>query len=246
MECPSHLLRDPATRLAREALFWHYPHYHPGGATPYAAIRAGDWKLIQFYEDGRHELFNLRDDPGETSNQAEAQPERVLQMSRQLFSWQNKVGAQWPMPNPDWGEPPTLTGQPDGTIRLHARDAWVHGEVLRYEPQPFKNTLGWWSRLEDWASWTLEVPRTGRYALEILQGCGAGQGGSEVEFSIGDASVLTTVEDTGGFQNFVRRVIGEMDLSAGKQTLKVKPRTKPGVAVMDLREAILRTTESVR
>ena len=47
------ILGDPSRGLGREALFWHYPHYHGGGATPYGAIRAGDWRLVEFYEDVR-------------------------------------------------------------------------------------------------------------------------------------------------------------------------------------------------
>ncbi|MBI2929434.1 MAG: sulfatase [Verrucomicrobia bacterium] len=94
------LLRDPAASLPREFLCWHYPHYHPGGATPYAAIRAGDWKLIQYYEDGRRELFNLREDPSETANLAERQPDKVMELAKKLFDWQQSVGAQAPRPNP--------------------------------------------------------------------------------------------------------------------------------------------------
>jgi hypothetical protein len=48
--------------LDRDALYWHYPHYHPGGATPYSAIRAGDWRLVRFCEDGRQELYDLARD----------------------------------------------------------------------------------------------------------------------------------------------------------------------------------------
>src|SRR5262249_45669269 len=55
-------------RLKRDTIYWHYPHYHPGGATPYSAIRQGDWKLIEFYEDSRVELYNLKDDIGEKAN----------------------------------------------------------------------------------------------------------------------------------------------------------------------------------
>lgn len=57
------VLLDTAS-LTREAIHWHYPHYHPGSATPYSAIREGDWKLIQFHETSRVELYNLRRDPG--------------------------------------------------------------------------------------------------------------------------------------------------------------------------------------
>jgi arylsulfatase A-like enzyme len=233
------MLRDPTATLGREALFWHYPHYHPGGATPYAAVRAGAWKLIQYYETGRHELFNLIEDPGETMDLASAQPEQVLTLSRTLFDWQNRVRAQSPRHNPDW-KPEPIEPQPDGSIRLHARDAFVHGEVLRYEPQPFKNTLGWWTRKEDWASWDLTIPKAATYRVEIMQGCGNGSGGSNVEFTIGTAKLVTSILETGGFQSFTNRTIGTVELPPGPLTLAVRPLAKPGPAVMDLREIILR------
>lgn len=80
-------------------LYWHYPHYHPGGATPYSAVRDGDWRLIHFYEDDRLELFNLQDDPQEKINLAPTQPDRVGQLRSQLDLWRLKVGAQAPTPN---------------------------------------------------------------------------------------------------------------------------------------------------
>ncbi|MBL9127009.1 MAG: sulfatase-like hydrolase/transferase, partial [Verrucomicrobiales bacterium] len=234
------LLRDPSAPLpGRDALYWHYPHYHPGGATPYAAIRAGSWKLIQYYENGRHELFDLASDPGESTNLADAQPDRVLELSRKLFDWQNKVRAQWPMSNPDW-KPAPIAAPAEGPILLHSRDAFVHGTLLRYEPQPFKNTLGWWARPEDWAEWIFDLPKAGRYALDILQGCGTGSGGSEVSFTVADQALVTTIIDTGHFQNFTNRTLGEVELTPGRHSLRVKPLRKPGGAVMDLRQVVLR------
>ncbi len=232
------VLRDPTRTLGR-ALFWHYPHYHPGGATPYAAVRAGDWKLVQYYETGINALFNLVTDPGESRDLGPEQPAKAMELARQLFAWQGNVGAQWPMPNPAWKQP-TLAAQPDGRIVLHSRDAAVRSEVLRYEPQPFKNTLGWWVKTNDFAEWTFAVPRPGRYELSVLQGCGNGSGGSEVAFTVGAQQQVMAVLETGGFQNFTNRVVGQFALEAGNQTLSVKPLRKPGGAVMDLREATLR------
>lgn len=128
----------------------------------------------------------------------------------------------------------------DGSVSLHARVAAIHGTTVRYEPQPNKNTIGYWTRVEDWVSWDFELAEPGRFKVEILQGCGQGSGGSEVDFSVGKQTLKVTVKDTGGFQNFENREIGEFQLDApGRYTLKVKPKTKPGVAVMDLREVKL-------
>ena len=128
----------------------------------------------------------------------------------------------------------------DGTVSLHARVAAIHGATVRYEPQPNKNTIGYWTKVEDWVSWDFEIAKPGRFKVEILQGCGKGSGGSEVDFSVGEQMLKVTVKDTGGFQNFENREIGELKLEQpGRYTLKVKPKTKPGLAVMDLREVKL-------
>ncbi len=87
--------------LKRTALYWHYPHYHPGGATPYSAVRDGDWRLVEFFEDNRVELYNLKDDIGETRNLAAELPDKRDQLLGQLRHWRQAVGAQLPAPNPD-------------------------------------------------------------------------------------------------------------------------------------------------
>jgi arylsulfatase A-like enzyme len=88
--------------LDRDALYWHYPHYHPGGATPHSAIRSGDFRLVHFYEDGHSELYNLRSDPGEAADLADADPVRTAALEARLDSWLADVGAQLPTANPDF------------------------------------------------------------------------------------------------------------------------------------------------
>ena len=131
----------------------------------------------------------------------------------------------------------------DGVLLLHARDVTIHGKTVRYEPQPNKNTIGYWTKLDDWVSWDFVVEKPGSYEVEILQGCGTGSGGSEVDFSVGAQTIKVTVQGTGGFQNFVSRRIGTFKFDhPGKFTLSVAPRSKPGLAVMDLRSVTLRPT----
>jgi arylsulfatase A-like enzyme len=96
--------------LDREALYWHYPHYHPGGATPYSAIRSGPWRLVHFYEDDRDELYDLAADPSETIDLAAKQPERAEALREKLDAWLTEVGAQMPLPNPD--HDPAAHGKP--------------------------------------------------------------------------------------------------------------------------------------
>ena len=96
-------LLDQSAKLAERDLFWHYPHYQhyqQGGATPYGAIRRGDFKLIEFYADGRCELYNVVDDIGETKDLAPAMPERVEELRQALDHWRHSVGAQMTRPNP--------------------------------------------------------------------------------------------------------------------------------------------------
>jgi arylsulfatase A-like enzyme len=88
--------------VQREGLYWHYPHYHPGGATPYGAVRAGDWRLAEWYEEGRVELYNLKDDPEETIDLAASRPEKRDELLAMLRTWRKEVGAQMPLPNPSY------------------------------------------------------------------------------------------------------------------------------------------------
>jgi arylsulfatase A-like enzyme len=88
--------------LGRVALYWHYPHYGNQGGSPGGAVRAGDYKLIEFYEDGRIELYNLKKDIGEKDNLTEKMPEKAAEMLEMLRKWRKKVDAQMPTPNPDY------------------------------------------------------------------------------------------------------------------------------------------------
>ncbi len=85
----------------RGALFWHYPHYGNQGGTPGSSIRAGDYKLIEFFEDGRLELYNLRTDLGEEENLVAQEPEIAQRLQQQLLAWREAVAARIPQPNPD-------------------------------------------------------------------------------------------------------------------------------------------------
>ena len=75
-------------------LFWHVPHYTNQGSRPAGAIRDGDWKLIEHYEDSRIELFDLAKDPGETTDIASKFRERATELQKRLTEWRVDVGAQ--------------------------------------------------------------------------------------------------------------------------------------------------------
>ncbi|MEA3337389.1 MAG: DUF4976 domain-containing protein [Chloroflexota bacterium] len=88
--------------LERDAIFWHYPHYGNQGGTPGSSIRSGDYRLIEFFEDGKVELYNLREDIGEEHNLAGAEPERTAKLQAMLASWREAVAAKIPEVNPDY------------------------------------------------------------------------------------------------------------------------------------------------
>jgi arylsulfatase A-like enzyme len=94
------LLRQSGS-IERQALFWHYPHYwNKARVRPYGVVRAGDWKLIELYEDMRVELYNLKDDLSETRDLAEARPGKAAELRALLHDWREAVDAQMPAPNP--------------------------------------------------------------------------------------------------------------------------------------------------
>ena len=94
------LLRQTGAPVER-AIYWHYPHYGNQGGSPGSAVRAGDWKLIEFFEGPRLELYNLKNDLGEQHDLAREQPERVADLHQRLQTWRAAVGARLPTANPD-------------------------------------------------------------------------------------------------------------------------------------------------
>jgi len=90
------LLKEPAAELARHVLYWHYPLKRPhflGGCSS-GAIRAGDWKLIEYFETGKLELFNLADDLGEKNDLSASMPEKTGQLHAKMKAWRKSVGAK--------------------------------------------------------------------------------------------------------------------------------------------------------
>ena len=84
---------------ARDALFWHYPHYSNQGGVPGGAVRKHGYKLIEFYEDGRLELFDLAEDIGERRNLVARAPEKTRELHALLKEWRTSVNATMPKEN---------------------------------------------------------------------------------------------------------------------------------------------------
>jgi arylsulfatase A-like enzyme len=95
------LLKDGGGKLARDAIFWHFPCYQPGAKstyriTPCSVVRQGDWKLTEHFEDGRLELYNLKDDLSETKDLAAAKPDKAKELQKLLTEWRKSVNAPVP------------------------------------------------------------------------------------------------------------------------------------------------------
>lgn len=147
---------------------------------------------------------------------------------------------------PQWVQP-TVTAQADGSFRLPGSAAQTIGaRLLRYEPQPHKNTVGYWADAADSAWWLLQCDKAGEFNVAVLQGCGVGQGGSDVEFrflkKVGEewkpagANVVWKIEETEHFQDFRWRHLGRVSLENGTYRIEVHCIHKAKNDVGDIRE----------
>lgn len=98
------LFRDPSGRLERDAIFQHFPGYHGAGTdswrtTPVSLIQMGNWKLMEFLEDGHLELYDLSNDIGEATNLATKMPEKAKELHDRLLAWRADVNAPTPTKN---------------------------------------------------------------------------------------------------------------------------------------------------
>lgn len=216
-----------------------------------------DWGSINWFKDrlelkletkSRVSIPRLNNPVGKLS--VKGRPDSEFKVTPQTATWDfynKKLTPPATVIVPTIGRPylPTLprvvSSDADGTVTLAAHDAVIPSpKLLRYEPQPHKNTVGYWANIDDTCHWTFYAERPGKFDLHISQGCGKGHGGSEVDILVGDQTVKFVVEDTGHFQNFKDRKLGQIELpEAGVYTLKIKPTKKAKVAVMDVRQVRL-------
>ncbi|KAA6438961.1 sulfatase [Dyadobacter flavalbus] len=96
------LLREPSKDYARGPVYWHYPHFSNQEGRPSGAIRNGDFKLVESYETGKTELFNVKEDVGETRDLSATEPEKTQELLHALQEWRKQVNANMPEPNPDY------------------------------------------------------------------------------------------------------------------------------------------------
>ena len=86
--------------LDRDAIYWHYPHYSNQGGFPGGAVRMGDYKLLERFEDGRVHLYDLAEDVGEQNDLASRLPDKVRAMQKRLHAWYADVDAKFLEPKP--------------------------------------------------------------------------------------------------------------------------------------------------
>ena len=139
------------------------------------------------------------------------------------------------------GDCPRTPPAGDGSVLLRACQARTTGEKLRYEPQWYKNTVGYWTIPSDYAAWRLSIEQPGTYSVAVLQGCGAGQGGSDAVLDLRqDDQVIAklpfqTVE-TGHFQNFRWHHLGHLSVDQrGDCELRITPTRIAKNALFDVR-----------
>ena len=144
-------------------------------------------------------------------------------------------------------ESQTIAQDASGLITLPASSAVTHSVLMRYEPATNKNCLGYWANANDWADWEFSATQPGSYDLEVWQGCGKGQGGSDVAVDVAGKRFDFVVEETGHFQIFLPRKLGRVNLDrAGVYSLAIKPQRKQAGAIMDIRQVRLVPVSATR
>lgn len=129
----------------------------------------------------------------------------------------------------------------DGSVMLHAFQASTVGQKLRFEPQWYKNTVGYWTVPTDYATWEFKVEQPGAFSVAVLQGCGEGQGGSDALLTVrqGDdvkSEMNFQTIDTGHFQNFRWNHLGKVQINeAGTYQLRIEPKRIAKAALFDVR-----------
>jgi hypothetical protein len=126
--------------IADRALFWHYPHYSNQGGDPSSIVRAGDWKLIHYWEDQRRELYNLVEDPGESQDVADENPEVLARLGAALDAYLVETRANFPRLWPDY-KPSMADEKRARALSIKAREEAEAADVLEPDWQPNET---WW------------------------------------------------------------------------------------------------------
>ena len=129
--------------IERDCLFWHYPHYSNQGGDPSSVITKGKWKLINYHESGRNELYDIDSDVGETKDVSADHPDVVVDLLRRLDAWLNEVDARQATPNP--GYDPTKFRRQQLNI-LAKRTQALEKQHARFLDKDYRPSDGWWEQ----------------------------------------------------------------------------------------------------
>jgi hypothetical protein len=184
---------------------------------------------------------------GETSKALDVSPEisHWIISSKDPLSKSGLVTIEFDAPPLLVDELTPIQAAADGSFWLPAHSATTVGDKLRYEPQPHKNTVGYWTQSKDKALWNFQLDKPGKFNVAILQGCGKGQGGSIATLTIRQLGIpLDTnsqaqdfeVLETGHFQNFQWKQLQSVELRhPATYILEVAPKEIRKNALMDIR-----------
>ncbi|MCA9035768.1 MAG: c-type cytochrome, partial [Planctomycetaceae bacterium] len=137
----------------------------------------------------------------------------------------------------DGNEPRLVSPNADGSITLPASAAEIHGPNLVFE-QKYGN-LGWWSSTDDYAVWTIDVPKSGQWTVEVDYACDNGTAGGVIKFSTGTRLLSARIPGTGTWDEYRSWTVGELDLHGGRRQIIVTCPEKPISALLDLRSVRL-------
>ncbi len=130
------LLTDARAEFARDTIYWHYPHNSPQGGKPSGALREGDWKLIEFFNTGKVELYNLARDLGETIDLADTHPAMVKELLQKLRTWRTSVDAKMPPPpgsKPQEARRPSAPSMPKPTPSFPGFEQLIDVAVSKHD-----------------------------------------------------------------------------------------------------------------
>jgi alpha-L-fucosidase len=128
----------------------------------------------------------------------------------------------------------------DGSVKLPADDAVIHGNTARYEPEENKQDIGYWTDVKDWVSWDFSISKPGEFEVNVTYACPAANAGGEYAVELDGRKLAGKVENTGGWTDFVTRKLGTVALPTGNQTISVRPVTMPGPGLMNLKRIVLK------
>jgi alpha-L-fucosidase len=140
----------------------------------------------------------------------------------------------------DLAHGPPVFQKEDGRIVLTAERAVVHGSTAKYESGGGKDNIGFWTDKNDWVGWPVKVTRPGTFKVEVTYAAAPGSGGATYHVYADAQKVNGRVEETGGWAAFKTVDLGEIEIpKAGRVSMAVKPQSKPGTAVMNLKSVTL-------